>query len=598
MTAIPPEQPKALELARGVVDNAQAAIFPDFGNLDRVLRAIAARATQGISPRVVADAWFQWASQLAGAPGKQLDLAIRAWSAAVSFALWLPHAARGGIDPRVSDGNEDRRFKDVAWTYWPFNAIASAHVIMEEWWLEAVHDVPGVTHRTEEEMRFLTRQALDVFSPPNIPWLNPTVIQKTARQLGFNFVQGLVNWSEDLERQFSGGPPPGAEAFEIGRDVAVSPGKVIYRNDLMELIQYLPTTEQVFAEPILIVPAWILKYYILDLSPGNSLVRWLVAQGHTVFMVSWRNPGPSDRDIGLDDYRRQGVMAALDVISRVEPDTRIHACGYCLGGTILTIAAATMARDHDNRLASITLLAAQTDFAEAGDLMLFLDERQVDLLEDLMWDQGYLSTRQMAGAFQALRSNELVWSRIVRDYVLGEREKMTDLMAWNADQTRMPARMHSEYLRGLFLENRLSAGRFAVEGRVIAMRDITVPIFVVATERDHIAPWRSVYKVSLFTNADLTFVLTSGGHNVGIVNPPERERGYFRISTRTQGQRYMDPDTWAAKAGAKDGSWWRAWHEWLVAASSKDRRAPPVICGAASELAPLADAPGLYVHMV
>ena len=527
MTAIPPQQPKALELASGVVDNAQAAIFPDFQNLDRELRAIAARATQGISPRVVADAWLQWASQLAEAPGKQLDLAIRAWSAAVSFALWLPHAARGAIDPRLSDGNEDRRFKDVAWARWPFNAIASAHVIMEEWWLEAVNDVPGVTQRTEEEMRFLTRQALDVFSPANIPWLNPTVIQKTTQQLGFNFVKGLANWWEDLERQFSGGPPPGAEAFEIGRDVAVSAGKVIYRNHLMELIQYLPATEQVFAEPILIVPAWILKYYILDLSPGNSLVRWLVAQGHTVFMVSWRNPGPSDRDVGLDDYRRQGVMAALDVISRVIPDTRIHACGYCLGGTILTIAAATMAREHDNRLASITLLAAQTDFAEAGDLMLFLDERQVGLLEDLMWDQGYLSTRQMAGAFQALRSNELIWSRIVRDYVLGEREKMTDLMAWNADQTRMPARMHSEYLRGLFLENRLSAGRFAVEGRVIAMRDITVPIFVVATERDHIAPWRSVYKVSLFTNADLTFVLTSGGHNVGNRQSPGKGAWIF-----------------------------------------------------------------------
>ena len=313
-------------------------------------------------------------------------------------------------------------------------------------------------------------------------------------------------------------------------------------------------------------------------------------------MISWKNPDARDREVSLDDYRRRGVMAAMDAVSAVVPDRKVHACGYCLGGTILTIAAATMARDHDDRIASVTLLAAQTDFADAGELMLFLDERQLMLLEDLMWDQGYLDTRQMAGAFQLLRSNDLVWSWLIRNYVLGKRDEMTALTAWNSDQTRMPARMHSEYLRGLFLENRLSAGRFAVEGRVIAMRDIRAPFFAVGTTRDHIAPWRSVYKVSLFTDTDVTFALVSGGHNVGIVNPPGQAMGSFQLLTRRHGERYLDPDTWAAVAPHAAGSWWPAWQAWLAAAGSHEQVAPPPIGAAAQGLPALGDAPGRYVH--
>jgi polyhydroxyalkanoate synthase len=386
------------------------------------------------------------------------------------------------------------------------------------------------------------------------------------------------------------------DRFLPGRDVAVTPGKVVYRNRLIELIQYAPSTDRVYGEPVLIVPAWIMKYYVLDLSPHNSMVRFLVDHGHSVFMISWRNPTSADRDLGMEDYRRLGIAAALDAVEAIVPDRRVHAVGYCLGGTLLTIAAAAMARDGDKRLKTVTLLAAQTDFTEAGELMLFVNEAQVNFVECMMWDRGVLDADQMSGAFQLLRSNDLIWSRMVRDYLMGSRREPNDLMAWNADQTRMPYRMHREYLRKLFLNNDLAAGRWEVDGRPVAVSDIHVPLCAVATEKDHVAPWRSVYKINLLANSqEVAFVLTTGGHNAGIISEPGHPRRSFQMATRSRGGPYVDPETWQQTTLRQDGSWWPAWQKWLTDHSGDRAEPPPALGLPQSKYAVVCAAPGTYV---
>ena len=324
------------------------------------------------------------------------------------------------------------------------------------------------------------------------------------------------------------------------------------------------------------------------------MVKYLLDQGFTVFMISWCNPTADQADLSLEDYRERGVMSALDAVNAILPEAKVHAVGYCLGGTILGIAAATMAREKDERFASVSLMAAQVDFAEAGELLLFLDESQIAFLEDMMWEKGYLDRPQMARAFSAIRSEDLIYSRAVRRYYLGKEDLPTDMGVWVSDTTRMPARMHSEYLRGLFLENRITAGRIAVKGRVIALKDISAPIFAVGTETDHIAPWRSVYKTQLFTDSDMVFVLTSGGHNSGIINEPKLARGHYRISRRSAGALYVGPDAWLAQNTPQPGSWWPAWLAWLDERSSGETDARPP--GARDQGYPvLGDAPGTYV---
>jgi polyhydroxyalkanoate synthase len=577
--------------ASTVITDALTRLADD---IDREVHSNMARLTQGISPAAVTGAFLDWAAHLAFSPGKQAQLAgkaMRKWNK-LGTAMVNSWTSAGRCEPCIDPLPQDRRFAAPEWQIPPFNILYQSFLLQQQWWHNATSHIGGVTRQHENIVDFVTRQLLDTVSPSNFLATNPVVQRRTWESQGQNLWQGWRNLVDDWQRQAGNKPPRGVEDFKVGVDVATTPGKVVYRNRLVEVIQYEPSTEAVRPEPVLIVPAWIMKYYILDLSPQNSLVRHLLAQGFTVFMISWKNPTEEDRDLTLNDYRQLGVMAAIDTIEEIMPATKIHAAGYCLGGTLLSIAAAAMARDGDERLKSVTLMAAQQDFTEAGELMLFINESQVHFLEDQMWSKGYLDTKQMAGAFQLLRSQDLIWSKMVHEYLMGERAPMNDLMAWNADATRMPYRMHSEYLRRLFLNNDLAEGRYQVDGRPVALTDIRVPIFAIGTERDHVAPWRSAFKVHMLTDTDVTFLLTTGGHNAGIVSEPGHGGRSYHVLTKPALDKYIDPDTWLTRAARHDGSWWPTWSDWLVAQSG-EAVAPPAI-GAGSRPA-LMDAPGSYV---
>jgi polyhydroxyalkanoate synthase subunit PhaC len=565
--------------------------------LTRRVHAAISQATGGLSLAALADAFFDWGVRFALSPGKQVDLAQLAIAGAADNLVF---AARSALDS-PSDPSEhalayDERFRAPDWQAFPFNVYARSFLSVERWWNAATSNVYGVSQRHDNMVNFIVRQILDTVAPSNFIATNPEVLARTRGESGANLLRGYANFIADLTRAQSGAPPRGTEAFKVGETVAATPGKVVARTRLAEIIQYAPATERVRPEPIVIVPAWIMKYYILDLSRANSLVKFLTQQGFTVFIISWKNPGVEDRDVGFDDYRIEGALAAIKAACAITGVRKVHAVGYCLGGTLLAITAAAMGRDGDERLTSVSLFAAQVDFTEAGELMLFIDESQVTFLEDMMWERGYLDSRQMAGAFQMLRSNDLIWSRGIRDYLMGKQSSEIDLMAWNADATRMPYRMHSQYLRWLFLKNDLAEGRFKVAGRAVALPDIRVPLFVVSTEHDHVAPWRSVFKLHLLTDAEITFVLTSGGHNAGIVSEPGHPGRHFRVAVRKPGEPYVDPDGWLAEHAPRGGSWWLEWSAWLAARSGQSIEPPP-LGNATAGFATLEEAPGRYVLM-
>ena len=562
--------------------------------LDRWAHAQLSPMARGVSTAALRMAFNDWLTHLSHNPGEQLELAQKALQGIQQLASYAPRATQAPCPPCIEPMVQDRRFSHASWQKWPFNVISQSFLLTQQWWQDATTNVRGVSHHHEDVVSFTVRQLLDMVSPANFVWSNPEVLERTINTGGTNLWQGFQNFVEDAQRLQAKAAPLGTDAYQVGKNVAITPGKVIYRNRLIELIQYEPAGPKVRPEPILIVPSWIMKYYILDLSPANSLIKYLVEQGHTVFTVSWINPTSDDRDLGMDDYLLLGVMDAIDTVGTVVPKQKIHAVGYCLGGTLLTIAAAAMGRDGDKRLATMSLLAAQTDFTEPGELDLFIDESQIAYLEDIMWDKGYLDSTQMAGTFQLMNSNDLVWSRILKDYLLGERSAVNDLMAWNADGTRLPYRMHTEYLRRMFLQNDLASGRYPVNGKPVALTDIQCPIYCIGTVRDHVAPWRSVYKLHLLTDVDITFMLTSGGHNVGIVNPPGVPGRSYQVLTRKHDSKYLDPDAWLQAAPQHEGSWWPNWAGWLQARSGKPVAVPSM--GAADKgLAPICAAPGSYV---
>jgi len=575
-------------------DSFTATAFEEV--LDRAFMTAIAPLTGGLSPAALLQVRQDWLLHLSMAPGKQrmlLRKAGRKWARLAHLAAQSATQEQA-CPPCIEPLAQDQRFKAEAWQKYPFNVIYQSFLLQQQWWHNATTGVPGVTSQHERVLAFTTRQMLDVFSPSNFLWSNPEALERTMAEGGQNLWRGAQNYVDDVQRIQAHQDLGGERQFDVGVDVAVTPGKVVYRNRLIELIQFEPSTETVHPEPILIVPAWINKYYILDLSPENSLVRYLTEQGFSVFIISWLNPGPADRDLGMDDYLKLGVQDSVEAIKTITGQSRMHGVGYCLGGTLLSIAAGAAAHHGDGPFESLSFFASQFDFSEPGELQLFINESQLYFLDSMMWEQGFLDAKQMSGAFQLLNSNDLIWSRNMRTYLFGERSDMNDLMSWNADSTRMPYKMHSEYLHKLYLKNDLAEGRFQVDNQPVALTDIRTPVFSVGTVKDHVAPWHSVYKAHRLLDTDITFVLTSGGHNAGIVSEPGHPRRSYQIATRLQDAKYIPADSWAEQTPRVEGSWWPAWSEWLSDRSGKRQPAPPM---GSDELAsgPLADAPGSYV---
>jgi polyhydroxyalkanoate synthase len=566
--------------------------------ITRHLRAQIAALTGGLAPDDYLKAWWEWYLKLATQPPRQAQLAQSAYEKFLDSWQFAAAAAAGQPLP---PGHGELGFDNPAWNVWPFNAYARAYANWTSWWHQALQ--PPETAAADPRLsraNFAGRLLLEAASPANFLCTNPELLTRTAAESGHNLIRGVKHWLEDAQRVAGGGRAAGTEQFEVGRGVAVTPGKVVLRNRLIELLQYAPQTPDVYAEPILITPAWIMKYYILDLSPRNSLVRYLVENGHTVFMISWKNPDAADRELGIDDYLQLGFLDALAEVRRIVPRQKVHAVGYCIGGTLLAMAAASLARAGEHPLASLTLLAAQADFSEPGELSVFITPSQIAILEALMHQSGVLESERMGGAFALLRSRDLLWGPAVDQYVRGERPKLNDLMAWNADGTRMPWRMHSEYLERLYLKNELARGEFTVRGERIDLASLREPLFVVGTETDHVAPWRSVFKLRALTRSpDYTFLLTSGGHNAGIVSGPVHPRRRHRVLTWSSVPETLTPEEWLKRAPLHEGSWWPSWQSWLTAHSSPKRqpaRTPGRAAVAGAAAAALEDAPGRYVR--
>lgn len=549
--------------------------------LDHAIHAAWVKASGGFSPISLARAWADWAVHMAISPGRRLELAgLAAAEASRALTDAATHATQGAAN--------DKRFRDPLWRQWPFALWAEAFVAQERWWDAATQGLHGADPHSLALVNFLGKQALDAAAPTNFLPTNPVALARTRAERGGNLARGAAQWRRDAERALNGARPEAALAYVPGKTVALSEGVVVLRTRLAEILQFSPTSDRVRPEPVVIVPAWIMKYYILDLTPQSSMIRALTDAGFTVFAISWRNPTAEDRNLNFDDYGADGVMAALCVALSITGADQAHLVGYCIGGALAAVRAAAMARDHDARLKSLSLLAAQIDYTEAGDLRLFIDSSQVAAIEDLMWEEGVLEGSRMGGTFNLLRANDLIWSRLVHGYLMGEAEPINEMSAWSSDTTRMPYVMHRDYLRDFYLNNDFAEGRYRVDGLAVSPHDIRIPVFALGTETDNVAPWRSVFKIHEFADAETTFALTNGGHNQGVVCPPGTPHRHYRLGLTRQGDPRPDPQAWLDSHKPREGSWWPAWFEWLQARSGAPIAPPPL--GPALEAAP-----GAYV---
>ena len=547
----------------------------------------------GPDPLNIGGAFLEMTARLMTSPGKLFETQLGFWQDYLT--LWQNTAKRVmGMTPEpvIDAAGTDRRFKDEAWRdNEVFDFIKQSYLLSARYVQDVVKQADGLDAKTAQKVDFYARQFIDAMSPSNFVLTNPEVLRRTAETGGENLLKGLSNLLGDLER--GKGKlrikMTDMDAFRLGENIAVSAGKVVFQNDLMQLIQYAPLTDTVLKRPLLIAPPWINKFYILDLRAKNSLVRWAVAQGHTVFMISWVNPDERLAEKGFEDYMTEGYLAALDAIEQATGEREVNAIGYCLGGTLLSSTLAYMAVKKDKRIASATFFVTMMDFAEAGELGVFIDEEQLQALEEKMNQRGYLEGSEMATTFNMLRANDLIWSFVVNNYLLGNDPFPFDLLYWNADSTRMPARMHSFYLRKMYQENLLKdPGGISLRGVPIDLRAIKVPAYFLSTREDHIAPWKSTYRGTQMLAGKNRFVLAASGHIAGVVNPPEGGKYSHWINPELP----TDPEAWLAGATEIAGSWWPDWHRWVTALS--DAQVPARVPGD-GKLPALEDAPGSYV---
>ena len=627
---VPAPDPQRLVAAMSRITEQSQRIMQAF--VER--QATAPREFNPFEPAVVSEAYQALWRQMLTDPGRLVEAQISLWQ---DYAkLWENTARRlagEDVEPAVEPQPGDRRFKDDDWSDNPlYSHIRQSYLLASKFMLSTVRETEGLDEHTAHKVDFYTRQFIDALAPTNFAATNPEVARRTVETGGENLVQGLSNMLEDLER--GQGQlrirMTDLEKFKLGENVAITPGKVVFENDLMQLLQYAPSTETVRRRPLLVVPPWINKFYILDLRPKNSFIKWAVDQGHTVFVISWVNPDERLADKSMDDYLLEGPVAALDAIGQATGEPAVNAIGYCLGGTLLaatlaylkakgatgaarngqTKAAAKNAKGRRTRKAatdaadehagqttgqrpaieSATFFTTMVDFAEPGELGVFIDEEQLALVEESMKEKGYFDGAKMAEAFNLLRANDLIWSFVINNYLMGRDPFPFDLLYWNSDSTRMPRAMHSAYLREMYQNNRLrEPGGLTLDGVPIDLTTIDVPVYVLSTREDHIAPWRSTYAATGLYRGPIRFVLAMSGHIAGVINPPAANKyGYFT------GELAATPDAWFEGAAAREGSWWPDWHAWI--GSLDDAEVPPRDPGAGA-LPAIEDAPGRYVKV-
>jgi len=547
-----------------------------------------------LDPFGLGSAYWQFWKGVMEQPGKLLQMNLKlAADQAKLFTYSLNKMTGKEAEPLATAEISDRRFQGAAWSEnLLFDLIKQSYLATSKRVMEMIGDsVPDA--KQQHKLEFFTKQMLDALAPSNFAMTNPEVLQATVESKGENLVSGMKNLMDD----FKAGNGTlkismvDESKFEVGKNVATSPGKVVFENDMMQLIQYAPSTKKVFKRPLVIYPPWINKFYILDLGPKNSFIKWMVDKGYTVFVVSWVNP---DRELAkktFEDYLNEGIFAALDAVEKATGEKQVNAIGYCIGGTLLACALALMAATGKKRIDAVTFLAAQVDFSEAGDLTVFIDEKQLKNLDAMMEKKGYLDAEEMAATFNMLRANDLIWSFVVNNYLMGRSPAAFDLLYWNNDATRLPVEMHRFYLREMYLKNKLvEPGGIVLNGIPIDLTKVKNPVYLQSSKEDHIAPYPSVYKATHHYSGPVTFMLAGSGHIAGVINPPAANKYYYYTNSEVP-ERVED---WIEGAECHEGSWWPHWHQWLYRKSGP--KVPARIPGKGG-LPAIEDAPGRYVRM-